>query len=279
MPNHPLAEIFGFRFDDQSKVATRHRKEKLCPYHNRVANCTKVSKTNPLGVCSLLGGDTPAIICPIRFREDWLITRDAAEFFFPPEANWTYLREVRLPDAAGKSAGNIDLVLVSHDENGKIVDFGAVEVQSVYISGNLRDPFRHYMKNPREGQQMDWRGQPKYPRPDYLSSSRKRLAPQLLFKGGIIRGWKKKQAVVLHRGFWETLPNLAPVEREIGEVAWLIYDLQFDEQSNRYKLVRHQVVYTLFETALTTITIASPGPVDAFVKNLEGKLAAKLHTA
>jgi hypothetical protein len=276
MPNHPLAEIFGFRFDDQTPEAIQHRKERLCPFHNGVANCTKVSKTNPLGVCSLFESDNPAIICPIRFREDWLIARDAAEFFFPPKAKWTWLREVRLSDAEGKSAGNIDLVIVSYDGKGKITDFGAVEVQSVYISGNLRNPFKHYMENPKERLGMDWREQPKYPRPDYLSSSRKRLAPQLLFKGGIIRGWKKKQAVVLHRGFWETLPNLTPVERENGEVAWLIYDLKLDETTNRYKLVQHQVVYTLFQTALTTITIASPGSVDAFVKNIQGKLATKL---
>jgi hypothetical protein len=135
------------------------------------------------------------------------------------------------------------------------------------------------MENPKERMWMDWRGQANYPRTDYLSSSRKRLAPQLLFKGGIIRGWKKKQAVVIHRGFWETLPNLTPVEREKGEVAWLIYDLKHDEITNRYKLVQHQVVYTLFQTAITTITIANPGPVDTFVKSLQGKLASKLHGA
>jgi len=38
---------------------------------------------------------------------------------------------------------------------------------------------------------------PNYPRPDYLSSSRKRLAPQLIFKGGIINAWGKKTAVAL----------------------------------------------------------------------------------
>ena len=42
---------------------------------------------------------------------------------------------------------------------------------------------------------MNWKDQPNYPRPDYLSSSRKRLAPQLIFKGGIFNTWKKKTAL------------------------------------------------------------------------------------
>ena len=44
---------------------------------------------------------------------------------------------------------------------------------------------------------MDWTSQPNYPRPDFLSSSRKRLAPQLMFKGGILNYWEKKMAVAL----------------------------------------------------------------------------------
>jgi len=49
--------------------------------------------------------------------------------------------EVRLNDANGKSAGNIDAVLVAYDEQGKVYDFGALEIQAVYISGKVREPF------------------------------------------------------------------------------------------------------------------------------------------
>jgi hypothetical protein len=276
MPNHPLAEVFGFPPSNQSKDAKRSRDHRLCPFNNKVPNCTKDKVEDPLGVCSVFEGDNLAITCPIRFREDWLIAQDTADFFFPPKAKWTSLLEVRLKDRDGESAGNIDMVLVAYDNRGKVTDFGAVEVQSVYISGNVRNPFEYYMERPSDRGDMDWRGQANYPRPDYLSSSRKRLAPQLLFKDGIIRGWKKKQAIVLHRAFWETLPNLTPVDREKGEVAWLIYDLQLNRETNRYKLVRSNVVYTLFQSALTTITIANPGPVDEFMGQLQRKLDKKL---
>ncbi len=188
----PLAEVFGHHISDQSSKANRYRTHRLCPFNNKVPNCTKDKAKNPLGVCSIMHNGNPVITCPIRFREDWLITDDAASFFFDPGVTWSSLTEVRLNDANGKSAGNIDLVLVSYDKDGRILDFGALEIQAVYISGNVRDPFEHYMTNPKTHSRMDWSAEPNSPRPDYLSSSRKRLAPQLLYKGGILNAWEKK---------------------------------------------------------------------------------------
>src|SRR4030042_168103 len=113
---HPLAEVFGYLTTDQTPQAIRHRSHRLCPFNNKVPNCTN-----------------------------------------------------------GKSAGNIDVVLVAYDENSTIYDFGALEIQAVYISGNIRDPFEYYMKDPVSRANMDWKNEVNYPRPDYLSSSRKRL--------------------------------------------------------------------------------------------------------
>ncbi len=200
--SHPLAEVFGHLVSDQSNKANRYRSHRLCPFNNKVPNCTKDKAKNPLGVCSVLHENKAVITCPIRFREDWLITDDAAEFFFGENVLWSSLTEVRLNDSHGKSAGNIDVVLVAYDSEGKVYDFGALEVQAVYISGSVRDPFEHYMKNPKRRASMDWSSQPNYPRPDYLSSSRKRLVPQLLFKGGIFHAWQKKAAVALGKGFF-----------------------------------------------------------------------------
>ena len=134
-PKQPLAEVFGFLTTDLSPQATRYRTNRLCPFNNKVPNCTKDKAKDPLGVCSVFHGGTPTITCPIRFREDWLIADDAAAFFFPEETNWSSLTEVRLNDANSKSAGNIDVVLVAYDDRGKVFDFGALEIQAVYISG------------------------------------------------------------------------------------------------------------------------------------------------
>ncbi len=272
MAQQPLAEVFGYPIHNQSPEALRHRDKRLCPFNNKTPNCTKDKANDPLGVCSIYEGEKVVITCPVRFREDWLIADDAAAFFFAPDAKWTALVEVRLKDKYGQSAGNIDVVLVAYDERGKIIDFGSVEVQAVYISGNVRTPFEHFMQDQTAGATMNWHKRALSPRPDYLSSSRKRLAPQLLFKGGIFHAWSKKQAVVIHRGFYDTLPQMNKVDPIEADLAWLVYDSIFDLALNRYRLVKSETVYTKFTPTMLQLTTAEPGPVEDFLTTLQGKL-------
>lgn len=272
----PLAEVFGFPLANQAREAIRYREKRLCPFNNKVPNCTKNKANDPLGVCSIFDDSNIAITCPIRFREDWLIADDAASFFFPPKANWTSLVEVRLSDKYGKSAGNVDVVLVAYDEQGKIADFGSLEIQAVYISGNVRGPFQQFMQNPEGFASLNRVGQPNYPRPDYLSSSRKRLAPQLLFKGGIFHAWRKKQAVAIHRSFYNTLPKFTQVQASEADLAWLIYDLVYNETTHRYQLSKGETVYTKFQPTMLQITTAEPGLVETFIGHLQAKLDEKL---
>jgi hypothetical protein len=165
-----------------------------------------------------------------------------------------------------------------YDDNGKIFDFGALEIQAVYISGNVRDPFECYMKNPKVRAQMDWSNQPNYPRPDYLSSSRKRLSPQLLFKGGILHPWRKKIAVALNKSFFETLPPLKKVSKAKADMAWIIYDLRVirEDGRERFTLTKIDEVFTEFESALVSITTPVAGNIDDFVKLLQEKLDDQL---
>ncbi|MBI5406237.1 MAG: hypothetical protein HZA18_00905 [Nitrospirae bacterium] len=278
----PLAEVFGHLTTDHTEKADRYRSHRLCPFNNKVPNCTKDKARDPLGVCSINHENHPVITCPVRFREDWIITDDAASFFFQDNSTWSSLTEVRLNDAQGKSAGNIDVVLVAYDRQGKIYDFGALEVQAVYISGNVREPFEYFMKDPKGRAEMDWSKEPNYPRPDYLSSSRKRLAPQLLFKGGILHSWQKKMAVALNKSFFATLPNLKKVSKSKADIAWFIYDLELvkekGEEMGRYSLKKVGEVFTEFEPALLSITTASPGKVEDFIKLLQERLDDQIET-
>ncbi|MFA7171847.1 MAG: NotI family restriction endonuclease [Kiritimatiellia bacterium] len=273
---HPLAEVFGHSPKDFSPKALRYRKNKLCPFNNRVPSCTKDKARDPLGVCSVLYKDNPVITCPVRFREQWLIADDAADFFFGADATWTSLTEVRLSDFYGKSAGNIDIVLVEYDSVGKIIDFGSLEVQAVYISGNVRDPFAFYMQDCAKNANMNWLNQPNYPRPDFLSSSRKRLAPQLMFKGGILNAWNKKMAVALDSSFFNTLPNLIDTSKEDADVAWLVYDLLLSKDEINFELQKTKVVYTKFSEALHTITRPKVGEMSKFINLLQSKVDEKL---
>lgn len=236
MPKQPLAEVFGFPVDNDSPEAERYRQNRLCPYNNKVPNCTKDSITNPLGLCSIFHGEEISVTCPVRLRQNWMIAEQAASFFFAPGTKWTTLLEVRLKDKHGRSAGNIDAVLVAYDEDEKIVDFGALEVQTVYISGrSVRRGFFDYLMQDRQAYlSRNWEeSRIRPPRPDYLSSSRKRLAPQLIYKGGILKAWGKKQAVAVHSAFYNTLPVLVEVSPDQADIAWFIYDLIHDPVTHR----------------------------------------------
>lgn len=277
--DHPLNEVFGYPIDNFSPAARRHRKNRLCPFNNRVPNCTKDKANDPLGVCSIHDGDQLAVVCPIRFRQDWLVTDDAARFFFSEDTNWTTLTEVRLKDRDGNSAGNIDIVLVAYDDRGRLLDFGSLEIQAVYISGNIRRPFEYYMEDPQNRHDMDWASRSRhYPRADYLSSSRKRLVPQLIYKGSILKSWQKKQAVAVHSGFFETLPDLDSVDEADADIAWLVYDLLLEEDSSQYQLALIDTVYTQFQPALERITTPVPGPIESFMDTLQEKLDEQLES-
>lgn len=276
-PGQPLAEVFGFPVDNHSLEAQRYRKNKLCPYNNKVPNCTKDKALDPLGVCSIYDdAGEPAITCPVRFRENWIIAEDAAAFFFPRDSVWTSLTETRLKDGHGQSAGNIDVVLVSYNEHGKLVDFGSLEVQGVYISGNVRNPFAEYMKDAENRAKIPWNGV-NYPRADYLSSSRKRLAPQLLYKGGIFKQWKKKQAVAIHKSFYDTLPTLPEIDPSKADIAWFLYELEHESTQNRFKLIKQKTIYTEFEPAMLKITSAPAGAISEFIAHLQEKLDNQLN--
>lgn len=271
MPKNPLAEVFGFPVNNMTQKAVAYRHGRLCPFHNSSGpNCTKSSATDPIGVCSIYDGRKVVATCPIRFREDFKIISDAANFFFP-ECKYVALTEARLKDGYGKSAGNIDVVIAALDDSGQVIDFGAVEVQAVYITGNVKNVFNAYMQNPEMNYEMEW---PKknYPKPDYLSSSRKRLAPQLIYKGGILHKWGKKMVVIVDENFFVQLPKLKDVDEVNADIAWMIYSFRYDRKLGRNVLVRKEVKYTEFENALEAITIPLIGDMSEFMGYLKNRI-------
>lgn len=234
-----IGEIFGFPYDNLSEKAERYRRLQLCPYNNKVPSCTKNSAKNPLGVCCIFERDIPVITCPVRFRED------------------------------GNTAGNIDFVLVLLDENGNIADFRTLKVQAVYISGNISQPFEHYIQHRHTHHDFSWTGTV---RPDFLSSSRKRLVPQLLYKGKILQTWKKRMAVAIQDRFYATVPDLPVVPPDQANVAWFIYKLEYHPSDAAYHLVKDAIVYTNFQDALEAITTPPVGDVSEFLTVLQKKL-------
>jgi hypothetical protein len=272
MPN-PLGEVFGFPIDNNSEAARNYRDNKLCPFHNIVPKCTKVSEINPLGVCSMNSKDGVFITCPVRFRENWFITTDAGKFFFPDNEFVTAIPEIKVTDKNGEAVGNVDYILVAHDKYGRVLDFAPLEVQAVYITGNITGPFEYFMST--RDSNLDWPRNRNYPKPDWLSSSMKRLVPQLLAKGSIMRQWGKKQAIAVQKDFLDRMPKSVPVvPKEQADVVWLLYDLIDDPATNTRKLTRLEPVYSSFQQMLERFTTYEAGPVEMFTSMLQGKLEA-----
>lgn len=254
---NPLAEVFGYPASDFSEEARSARSNKPCPFNRKTPDCRKDRKDDPLGTCSINRDGEAIITCPTRFTEDWTIAKDAARFFFDPGDDYTILREYQLKDANGEVAGNVDLVLAKLDAGRQVVDFGAVEVQSVYITGNMRDAFEHYMEDPTGRVGFDWSSHLEqtggyYPSPDWRSSH-KRLFRQLVSKGSILNDLGKKQAVTIQRQFYESMPELSEVPSEEADMIWLIYDLIEDEKTGYPKLKRVDSFHTTHDLALEEI--------------------------
>ncbi|WP_084542995.1 NotI family restriction endonuclease [Deinococcus murrayi] len=164
-----------------------------------------------------------------------------------------------------KSAGNIDYVLAHIDttvvgsrylSDYHVNAYAALEVQAVYISGNVRNPFEAYMGR------ASWDGS-NPPRPDWLSSSRKRLVPQLAWKGSVLHAWMKPIAVCVQAAFWDTMPYLSSVTTSdtasaaYQEMAWVITDLE--RQGRIYRLRHIQTLYSEFEKTLLAATQTPAG--------------------
>ncbi|WP_218921501.1 NotI family restriction endonuclease [Haliscomenobacter hydrossis] len=150
---------------------------------------------------------------------------------------------------------------------------GSLEVQAVYISGNLTGPFTAYLENPTPD--FAWTQAFKYPKPDYLSSSRKRLIPQIIAKGSILKQWNKKQVVALQTSFYHTLPALPEVDKSESDFAFFLYDLVPDQKTQVLSLQLQRIVYTTFASALEQIAQFEAGPISQFTAILQKKLDAK----
>ena len=264
-----IAEIFGYDVDNQTEEAWNSRRAKRCPF--RGDRCTKSSKTDPLGVCSLSDGREAASLCPVRFIERDVIFTDSARLAFGEKARFGIFPEVRIlkieANAVGerdRKIGKIDYLL-GKIENGTVVDFAAVEVQAVYFSGEeIRSPLRYYMEN----QKLDMTNSDR--RPDFRSSAQKRLIPQLQLKVPVFRRWGKKVFVVVDTKFFGELPEFATTTPSNSEVTWLSYPIF--KTGNDYALADARIVYSQWDEIKNALREGIPPEPDEIVAELQAKL-------
>lgn len=278
MSRYGIAEWYGREFmtltpeerQDLADVALdSSRTVPRCPF--RPITCNKKG-----GVCSLQPyGESegaiatvegpPVIVCPNRFEQSSMLVRWLADIvqFRPEEVQLA--REVPFMQSVvtQRSAGKIDLVIAA--DRHELKWFG-LEIQAVYFSGDG-------MTLEFEALRASTSIRPPYPlgrrRPDWRSSSAKRLMPQLQVKGPTLRRWHSKLAVAVDRPFFDSTggPSDTPnLDLDAGDVIWLVPELR------NGKLVRgHWEVLTL-ESSSTKLLAARPISRAAFESVLRKKL-------
>ncbi len=203
----------------------------ICPFQAPSAACSKEG-----GVCSLLSYDgleptgTPVVVCPKRFEEGNLVPKWLAEIV---GFNDVFVaREVpfmRSP-ATKREAGRIDLVVAG--EGAAPLWYG-LEIQAVYFSGDSMTPEFHALRDhvgDSPPAPVGWR------RPDWRSSSAKRLMPQLHVKAPTLRTWGTKIAVAVDRPFFDAIGGKSRAfsqDLDDGDVVWLVPHI-----SEKYALTR-----------------------------------------
>jgi len=263
-----LAEVFGYKAENNSTQAWDARRRKWCPHRQRP--CTKDNARDPLGICSLIERDELVITCPHRFRESGLIFRDAAEFAFGSAEDTVVISEVPfLRSTSGPSkVGKIDYVVVRHNK-GVLADFCALEVQSVYVSGaSMRAEFYDFLRTGKVPQPIGER------HADYRSSSHKRLMPQLMTKVPALRRWGKRVLVAIHVDFFSWLPKCPRLDPSNAELGWLVY--RAEDAGEAYRLALVDVVPTTLEGAVQSLTAAVPPPREVFERQLQAALENEL---
>ena len=222
-PRYGIAEWFGEPFDrmgstrrrELAHAALRKADAPACPFDASGKACLKKG-----GVCSIRAGSGPVVItCPQRFDQGGILPRWLARIVGFQDV---YLaREVpimRAPDT-GREAGRIDFV-VSRD--GDASRWFGLEVQAVYFQGDAMGPeFEALLTN-------DVPGVPEpvgKRRPDWRSSSAKRLMPQLQVKAPTLIRWGSKLAVAVDEPFFDHMggPSAEPAQDlNDGDIVWLV---------------------------------------------------------
>lgn len=266
-----ISEIFGRGVLDISPEASAIRKAKQCPF--RGTKCTKSSKTDPIGICSLSDDKEAAVICPVRFLEGDRIFRDAARIAFGSNCEIGIFPEVRIlriledKKSGTKKIGKVDF-LIGKIEGEKIVDFAALEVQASYFSGKeIRSAMNYFLRHNRLDTAISDR------RPDFRSSAQKRLMPQLQLKVPVFRRWGRKFFVVVDSQFFRSLPKFKTTSPSNSEIVWLNYPIALIGKN--YSMGDPDIAGTHWEEVVTSLREGiAPEPVEIF-EELQTKLMAR----
>ncbi|MBR1778368.1 MAG: restriction endonuclease [Alphaproteobacteria bacterium] len=199
-----ISEFFGYRAEDASNKAHIAAVKQLCPFVSKT--CSKMLARDRVvsGVCAIrqkTANSPDVICCPIRiYAEDYKMLKEVSLKAFSCNLNLYSGRvavnkakaeggaiavfghgwggELRLPQRQGQGAYFVDWVLARLDAEGGLVEFTAIEVQTIDTTGNYREARKQLL----EGRQiisdtvgLNW------------ENVSKRIIPQLIYKGQVLQ--------------------------------------------------------------------------------------------
>ena len=152
-----ISEFFGYRAEDHSVKALKAARDKKCPFLGTA--CTKILGREKIisGACAIRlkkAGSPSVICCPNRmYADDYKLLRMIGAKAFGVNLNFYAGRvavekakkeggaiavfghgwggELRIPKREGKGSYFVDWVLARLDGSGRLVDFTAIEIQTI----------------------------------------------------------------------------------------------------------------------------------------------------
>lgn len=243
-----------------AKAALGQKDPPPCPFQPGTPPCRK-----PGGVCSIRSGDeSPVITCPRRFDHGDLLPRWLAKIVGFAEVYLASEVPFMRSPSTGRSAGRIDLVVA---KDGEASSWFGLEVQAVYFSGSgMQADFEQLLRStdvlPPKPTALR--------RPDWRSSSAKRLMPQLQVKAPTLRRWATKLAVAVDRPFFDAIggPSKSP-SRDLndGDIVWLVPRVTED-----FQLVDHHWEVLSLEASSEKLLAAETMKREEFENSLRAKL-------
>ena len=199
-----ISEFFGYRAEDDSEIALTAAARQMCPFTGK--QCGKILARDRMisGVCAVrqkTENSPDVICCPIRiYADDYKMLKEIAQKAFSCSLNLYSGRaavekariesgaiavfghgwggELRLPQRQGQGAYFVDWVLARLDNTGELVEFTAIEVQTIDTTGNYREA-RSALLNGRQIESdtvgLNW------------ENVSKRIIPQLIYKGQVLQ--------------------------------------------------------------------------------------------
>lgn len=272
-----ILEFFGFDANDKSSAAVAARANRICPFLQ--GQCSKTLSDGEIsGACTLKPKSSgPVICCPIRlYASNYQILHDIARIAFGPSIplrrassladesgdciavfgkRWG--KELRLPTPGKRGSYFVDWVLARVNAKRDLLDFVAVEVQSIDTTGNYREERSAYLKE-REFRGASTAGL-------NWENVNKRILPQIIYKGHVLR-----QEPLCQKGLFFVCPTpvyakisdrlgggLRPYPIQPGSLTFLWYDIGPDVDPGK---TRDLLSVGRFTTTIDQVALAFTAP-------------------